>query len=541
MSTERFIANRFNRDIRRGKSISRPITRIATYGIALGMAVILLSVSIVIGFQEEIRSKVIGFGAHIQITAYGDQFALESPPIPVKQDFYPALNEIDGVKNIQIYAIKPGILRPVLNDSNKNMNRDLQGVVVKGVGEDYDRSFFEGKMKSGKLFRVREGEVNDSIIVSKKIASLLQLELHQKVKIYFVKESGPKERNFIISGIYETGLSDFDRQFVFADIGHIRSVNNWGIIASIQVEEQCYENQLVLKASAFGGSGDYLFKWGDKPPGDTPRTLICPSVERTYRVVVYDNQARDSFGELMDGDTAAVTISGMSSCPCEQTDKWNSFQVNDSVREYRHEQGSFILTYRYGKGTASKYTGGFEVNLAGFNELIELDETIYNRIGPHLKTRTITEQYPEIFSWLNMLDMNVYIIIVLMVLVGLVNMTSALLVIILERTSTIGLLKSIGFTDWSIRKIFVFQGVYIIVRGLIIGNVLAIGIIAIQKFFHVFPLPAESYNLDEVPMSVEWIYFLLLNMGTLLVCSLALVLPSYLITRISPIKSLRFE
>jgi lipoprotein-releasing system permease protein len=527
--------------VSKGKSISRPITRIATYGIALGTAVMLLSISIVIGFQEEIRNKVIGFGAHVQVTSIGDQFTLESQPIAVNQDFYSEISGMDGVKNIQIYAIKAGILRPVLNDANKDINRDLQGVIVKGIGADYDRSFFEGKIKEGKLFTVVPGMINDSVIVSKKIADLLQLELHQKVKIYFVKESGPKERNLIISGIYDTGLNDFDKQFIFADIGQIRSVNNWGINASLQVSEICNKNSLLLTANAFGGSGNYLFNFNGSMALLSSTFTVCPSADTLIQVVAYDNDAQNEFGELMSGDTASVLISGLNGCPCETWTTFTSEQLNDSMRVFRSETESFYVTYRPGRGTAENFTGGFEINLNKFADLERLEEDIYQKIPPNLTTKMITEQYPEIFGWLKMLDMNVYIIIILMILVGLVNMTSALLVIILERTSTIGLLKAIGYTDWSIRKIFIFQGVHIILKGLIIGNVLAIGIIALQKTFHLFTLPPETYNLSEVPMSAEWVYFLLLNAGTLLICSLSLVLPSYLTTRISPIKSIRFE
>jgi lipoprotein-releasing system permease protein len=527
--------------VSKGKSISRPIMRIATYGIALGTAVMLLSISIVVGFQEEIRNKVIGFGAHVQVTSIGDQFTLESQPIAANQDFYADISRLNGVKNIQIYAIKAGILRPVINDANKDINRDLQGVIVKGIGADYDRSFFEGKIKQGKLFTVVPGVINDSVIISSKIADLLHLELHQKVKIYFVKESGPKERNLIISGIYDTGLNDFDKQFIFADIGQIRSVNNWGIKASLQVSEICNKNSLLLTADAFGGSGNYLFNFSGSFNLISSTYAVCPTKDTLITVVAYDNEAENEFGELLDGDTASILISGLNGCPCDTWKTFTSEQLNDSMRIFKSATDSFYVTYRQGKGTAENFTGGFEINLKKFSDLEELEEEIYQAIPPNLTTKMITDQYPEIFGWLKMLDMNVYIIIILMVLVGLVNMTSALLVIILERTSTIGLLKAIGYTDWSIRKIFIFQGVRIVFRGLIMGNLLAIAIIVLQKTFHVFTLPPETYNLHEVPMSVEWAYFLLLNAGTLLICSLSLVLPSYLITRISPIKSIRFE
>ncbi|MFN3917999.1 MAG: FtsX-like permease family protein [Flavobacteriales bacterium] len=541
MSTESFIARRFNHYVSKGKSISRPITRIATYGIALGTTVMLLSISIVIGFQEEIRNKVIGFGAHVQVTSIGDQFTLESQPIVVNQDFYSEISQMNGVKNIQMYAIKAGILRPVLNDANKDINRDLQGVIVKGIGADYDRSFFEGKMKAGKLFTVIPGKINDSVIVSGRIADLLHLELHQKVKIYFVKDSGPKERNLIISGIYDTGLNDFDKQFIFADIGQIRSVNNWGVKASLQVNEICNKNSLLLTADAFGGSGNYSFNFTGSMSLVSSTYTVCPTKDTLIRVIAYDNEAENEYGEMMSGDTASVLISGVNGCPCETWKSFTSEQLNDSMRIFKSEKDSFYVTYRPGKGTAESFTGGFEINLKKFSGLEELEEEIYQKIPPNLTTKIITDQYPEIFGWLKMLDMNVYVIIILMVLVGLVNMTSALLVIILERTSTIGLLKAIGYTDWSIRKIFVFQGVYIVFKGLVMGNLIAIAIIVLQKNFHVFTLPPETYNLHEVPMSVEWMYFLLLNAGTLLICSLSLLLPSYLITRISPIKSIRFE
>ncbi|MFQ5334509.1 MAG: ABC transporter permease [Flavobacteriales bacterium] len=409
MSFERFIALRIIRskmDEGNGSS-TRPIIRIAVLAIALGVAVMIISMSIVTGFQNEIRNKVIGFGAHIQITAYSTDNALETNPVSRNQPFYPSLDTVKGVRHIQVYANKPGIIRT---------EEEIQGVVLKGVDRDFDWSFFRKNMKEGAPIHLPDSGKSDEIIISSYLAKKLRLHVDDKVVTYFIQQP-PRMRIFSICGIYKTGMEQFDRSCVLADIRHIQKLNAWG----------------------------------------------------------------------------------------------------------------------------PEQVSGFEVLIDRWENLGQMDEFIYNYIGQDLNSTPITERYRDIFGWLELQDWNVVIIITLMVLVGGINMVSALLIIILERTSMIGLLKAMGAINWSIRKIFIYNAAYLIGVGILWGNFIGLSICVIQQQTGLITLPQESYYISTVPINIDVPYILLLNAGVLLACTAMLILPSWVITRISPVKAIRFN
>ena len=392
-----------------GKGSTKPIVRISVFGIALGVAVMVLSLSIVTGFQQEIRSKVVGFGGHLQLRSFSLNSGLDDQPISKNQSFYPSIaDKYEEIDNIQVFANKAGILKT---------QEELAGVVVKGIGSDFNWSFFEQNLKQGKRFHISEDSPNDSIIISEYTARQLKLALNDKIFVYFIQNGQPRPRKFYISGIYSTGMKQFDEKIVIADIQHIQRIN-----------------------------------------------------------------------------------------------QWNSNQV-----------------------------GGFEINLKQYEDLFTTDYIISEEIGYDLKVDRITERFIEIFSWLNMQDTNVVIILSLMILVSAVTMTTALLILILDRTRMIGILKSMGASNWIIRKVFLYNAAYLIIKGLFWGNLIGLSIAFLQLQFGFLTLDEEVYYLSQVPINLNWLHLLFLNIGTLTLCTLMMIIPSVVITKISPVKAIRFN
>jgi lipoprotein-releasing system permease protein len=406
LNAESFIASRILKPDK--TNFSHPIVRIAILSIALGMAVMFVSIAILTGFQKQIREKVIGFGAHIQITRFDENSSFEPRPVSMKQPFYPGLENVKGIRHIQVYANKAGIIKT---------NDQIQGVVLKGVWKDYDWSFFKDKIIAGTCFYLPDtGKTND-ILISKSLASLLKLDVNNDLRMYFISGSQALGRKFHISGIFETGLEELDNMYVIGDIRHIQKLNSW-----------------------------------------TP----------------------------------------------------------DQV-------------------------GGFEVSLDDFKDLDRLEKYIYRTIGFSLDAVTIRQLYPQIFDWLDLQDINVLIILILMILVAGITMISTLLILILERTNMIGILKALGMRNRSIRKIFLYNAIYIIGTGLLWGNLAGTALCLIQMKFGIITLPQESYYVSVVPINLNILNIVFLNTGTLIVCLLMLLLPSYIITRVSPVKAIRFD
>lgn len=414
MNLPYFIAQRLIKGRREGTSFSRPINVIAIVGIAMGLAVMILAVAILTGFKKQIREKVVGFGSHIQIMNFDSNLSFETAPISDTQKFISKIKQIPGIAHIEVFATKAGIIRT---------DEDIQGVVLKGIGSDFDWSYFKSNMVDGSVFTVTDTGRSDKVIISKKISQMLRLKTGDSFAMLFVQDP-PRMRKFTISGIYETSLEEFDKMYVFCDIVHIKKLNGW---------------------------------------------------------------------------------------------------KDDQV-------------------------SGFEVFINDFDKLNEMTSEVQDAIGYKIteedtkfKVTNIRKRYPQIFDWLNFQDINVIIIILLMLIVAGFNMISGLLILILEKTNMIGVLKSLGAEDLTIRRMFLYQAAYLIGKGLFWGNLIGIGLAYLQLKTGVITLDPTSYYIKTVPVNLELIHILLLNAGTMMAIIIMLLVPSQLISRISPVKAIRYD
>ncbi|MGV9011205.1 MAG: FtsX-like permease family protein [Flavobacteriales bacterium] len=507
MAFAHFIARRILFDKDRQDRLSRPIVLIAVLGIVIGMAVMILTIGISTGFQGEVRAKVTGAGGHLQIVplAQGDPKASER--VRIQQSFYPWLDTVPGVAHIQVFALQPGIVQT---------GEEIQGVVVKGVGADQDWSFLKNNLVSGNVLDIG-ATVKPQTLISRWMARRLRLDIGDTITIYLVKgREEVRPRKFRVQGIYETGLEKVDHQLALVDIAHLQRFAQWGIQAELQLEE-AVRDSVHITALAFGGDRSYHYSWPDETwTGKGPHALALPPGGDAKITLI----AGDDGGTLP--DTAwirlqrPVSIAAGATAPLQVT---------------RGGHG----------GTYKDYCGGFEVSLKDYAQLTKLDDRIYRDfIGPGLRTITARQQYPEVFSWLELLDTNVIVVIVLMVLVAIINMASALLIIILERTNMIGVLKALGTSNGAMRRIFLIDAAYILGVGILLGDLLGIGLALVQKQWGLARLPIESYYVDKVPIDLSFGPIVALNIGVLLVCVLAMVLPSMYVSRIAPAKAIRF-
>ena len=416
MNTELFIARRLYSSKDNTQKMSRRIVRMAVAGISLGMTVMILAVAIVTGFQKEIGAKVNGFAAHLQIVSYDSNQSYQTTSIDSNQPFLKELKKMPGIKHVQQYATKPGMIKT---------DDETQGVVLKGIAPDFDWSFFEKHQVAGHRINL-DSLRTDEVWISEQISDLLLLNLGDQFRMYFLNENenAPRIRQFSVGGIYRTGLEEFDRMFMLVDIRHIQRLNSWE------------DNEI---------SG--------------------------YEIFVQDLNQVDEL----------------------------EYQIRDLVLESLSE-----------------------------------DE-------PLLRVFNVKRKYPYIFDWLKLLDMNVWIILTLMVLVAGFNMVSGLLVIILERTQMIGILKSLGAANVNVRKIFLYLSAFLIGEGLLWGNLLGITLGLLQYHFQLVRLDPASYYLDTVAVNISVIHLLLLNAGALFVTLLMLLGPSWFVSRISPEKTVRFD
>lgn len=414
MSLELFIARRIHFSKEGDRKVTSPAVRIAIIGIALGLAVMILSVAIVIGFKKEVRNKVIGFGSHIQITNFDSNSSYESTPIAISDTLLQNLRAFPGIRHVESFATKPGILKT---------ENDFQGIVLKGVDTDYDWTFFRNNLKEGNILSIDPDKNSTDVIISRYLADLLQLNVGDSFLTYFVQDN-VRARKFHITGIYETGFLDYDKLFVIADIKQIRRLNGW-------------EKDQV--------SGLELF------------------------VDNYDN---------LD-------------------------QISEDL----------------------------------YFDLAEKQD----RNGNTFYARSIKELNPMIFNWLDVLDINVVVILVLMLSVAGFTMISGLLIIILERTNMIGILKALGQNNTSIRHIFLYVSFFLIGKGMLWGNIIGVFLCLMQSHFKIITLDPSIYYLDAVPVDLNILSLVLLNIGTLCISMLMMLGPSYLITKIDPARSIRFE
>lgn len=509
MNVSHFIARRILRseDKDRADRFSRPIVGIAVLGIVIGMAVMIITVGITTGFQREVRTKVTGAGGHLQITALRQTDPKETPRVAIDQAFYPSLDTVPGIKHIQVFATRPGIIET---------GEEIEGVVLKGVGADHDWAFLNDHLTAGSLPAIGDTTRPIDLLLSRFLGDRLRIGVDDTITVYLVKgHDDIRPRKFRVSGLYETGLEQLDHQLVYVDIDHLQRFAQWGLKAEILVNEAS-TSEISVEGLAFGGDRIYTYEWpGTDLYGKGPHRLpLLPGHDTTLTVVVSD-------ADHTIPDTAWVRIE-RPTAPMADTD---------------------LLVQRGGSGGShTRYCGGFEVELDRFDDLYRMDDLVYrDHLDIGLRSLSVRDRFPEIFAWLELLDTNVIVIIVLMIIVAIINMTSALLIIILERTPMIGVLKALGSSNRAIRRIFLIDAAYIMGIGILLGDLLGIGLCLAQQHFSIIRLPIQSYYVDAVPVDIDPLPILILNVGTLVVCVLALLIPSMLVTRIAPAKAIRFN
>ncbi len=410
-----FIAHRLYDGGNRARRASRTAILIATAGVALGIAVMILSVSVALGFKREVQHKIVGIGNHIVVQNYQSSFSDDYRPIAITDSLVSELERIPEVTHVQRFCMKSGMLKT---------NESFQGVVFRGIDEHYDLGFLRSVLVEGSIEKPFSGsESSGQLVISERLARQLHLSVGDKVYAYFFEET-LRARSFKVQAIYATNLSEYDNRLVFCDY---------------------YTCHQLLRFESDQSSG------------------------------------------------AEVTVSDMN----------HLASVSDAIaRKINHKQDPY---------------------------------------GQNYTSPTIKEQYPHIFAWLDLLDLNVIIILALMIAVACFTTVSGLLIIILERTQFIGIMKALGSTNKSLRQIFIYFAMLIVGRGMIVGNLLGIGFCLIQKHFGLIHLDASTYYVDTVPIELSWKWILFINVATFVIATLALVLPSFLVSRIRPARSIRFE
>ena len=396
--------------------MSRPAIRIATAGVAVGLAVMIITVAVVLGFKHTIRDKVIGFGSHIQVqNILSISNTNEAYGVCVDDSLTAVLQAIPGVRHVQRYAYTQGILKT---------EEDFLGIVFKGVGQEFDRDFIERSLVEGELPVFSDSTTKYQMVVSRMIADKLQLKTGDRVFAYFIDSDGVRTRKFTVSGIYQTNMTRFDSQLCFTDLYAVNKLNGW-------FEDQCSGAELLV----------------------------------------------EDFDRLEDTEMEVVNT------------------VNRSQDRYSQT----------------------------------------------LSSHTIHDAYPQVFSWLELLDINVWIILGLMICLAVITMITGLLIIILERTSMIGTLKALGARNKSIRHTFLWFAAFVISQGLIIGDIVGIGIVLLQKYTGIITLDPQTYYVTEAPMELNIPIIVLLNVVTLFVSISVLIIPTFFISHIHPAKSMRYE
>ena len=415
MSLPLFLAHRIYSDDGDHRKVSRPAIRIATIGVAIGLAVMIITVSVVMGFKHTIRDKVVGFGSHIQIESFIASQSATPYPICIDDSLMKVLQGINGVRHVGRYALTQGILKT---------DNDFLGVVIKGIGEDYDIHFLQENLVEGDMPRFSSTKSSNKLLISRMIANKLGLRRGDHVHAYFIDYNNVRARKFTIAAIYETNMTQFDESLCFTDLPLPVKLNNW-------------EKSLCSGAELLVTNFDQL---------QTTANIVIKKI----------NRHTDSYGEI-------------------------------------------------------------------------------------LTSHTVQETYPQVFSWLSLLDINVWIILVLMVCVAGFTMISGLLIIILERTQMIGLLKALGARNKSIRHTFLWFSAFIVGKGMLWGNLIGFGFILLQQHTGFIKLDPANYYVTTAPMELNIPLIILLNVATLIVTLFVLIVPSFLVSHIHPARSMRYE
>lgn len=408
MNFERFIAKKISED--GSDNYAKPVIKISYISIALGLALMIISVAIVIGFKSSVSNKIIGFASHIQIVPFDNNDSFEERPLKLTNTLVDELRNNPVVKHFQYSARKAGVIKT---------EDQIQGIILKGVGPDFDKRFLLENLVDGHFPAIGADEKTDEVLISKLLADKLNLKVGDDLRTWFVigDKGQARGRKFMISGLYKTSLEEFDNIYIIGDIQQIQRLNNW-------------------------------------------------------------------------------------------------------------EEGE---------------VGSIEIMISEPDKIRDVAFDLYKSIPFDMRVVTVMDEYPQIFNWLDLLDMNVIVILTLLILVASITMISTLLVLIIERTNMVGVLKAMGASNGSIRKIFLYKASYIIFRGMFWGNLIGLGFFFLQYYFQPIKLSASDYYVDYVPVELSIWSFVLLNSGTFIVCLMMLIAPSYYISRIIPASALRYQ
>ena len=410
MKFETYVASRFRKSYTYKNTVSSPIIKISVFSIIIGIVMMIISVSSSVGLQKTIETKISSFFGHISISNFENNTSFSSiSPISLSLD-YKKLHNNSEIIHVQNVAYKSGLI------VNKN---SFEGVVFKGISSDFNWSSFSKYIRKGKVLTINE-TVSNQVIISEYLSKKLSLDLNDKFKATFFKPNSssiPNERIFEVSGIFSSGLIEFDETYFIGDIKHIQKMN-----------------------------------------------------------------------------------------------KWNSNQF-----------------------------GNVEIFLKNYSQLENVSNQLYKKTSAEINVLSIVNRFPEIFNWMALFDINVLLIIIIMILVGGINMITALLVTVLEKTSIIGVLKTLGSSNKSMRTIFLINGAYLISLGLIIGNFIALGLIFIQNYTGFIKLDPDTYYVSELPFDFNLMTLLILNISVLLFCFSMLIIPSFIISKISPSESIKIK
>jgi lipoprotein-releasing system permease protein len=405
MNLPRFIAQRIQKT--KSASFTSTVTKIGIASIAIGLAVMIISFSILIGFKRTIKDKLFSLSSHIQVSQITLNQSFEETPISINSKFYENYKKNPQIRHVQAVANKAGMLKS---------DEELAGIVIKGIGKDYDWQNFSENLVEGRKINFRDTTYANEVIISRKIATQLKIKLSDDVLIYFI-QNPPRTRKLKVVGIYDTGLEEFDKNFILGDLALVQKMNDW------------------------------------------------------------NNQT----------------------------------------------------------------TGHYEIFLHNFDDLNVAAKQVFDEIDHDMQVMKVTEMFPAIFDWLNLMDRNIIVILALILVVASFNMISVILVMMMERTPMIGLLKALGSDDSKIRKIFIINGLTIILKGILLGNIIGLGLCAIQYLFKIIPLDAESYYMNYVPIDFNWSIILLINFVTILLVLAVITIPTFVVSRMNLVDALKFK
>ena len=530
--------------------------RIAIAAIALSITVMILASATVRGFKSSISEKIFGFWGHIHLTSsYApSSYAFETSPMSIEQDYYPSLDTLGqisfieegnnwlgqytekikktkgGIRHIQSFAQKEGIIKA---------NDQIEGIILRGVGADYEWKFLRQYMKSGDTLDSKKNGGKDEILISETTAKRLKLKLGDDFLIYFVQGGGTQALKFNIKGIYKTGLEEYDRRFAIVNLNKIQELNNWRPYRNYGPELWLEEEKVIL----FGVT-DTTFKENRAAvnahlQGGTIPVAFDNPAENS--IIITSQMAKDRNKKVGDSINFSYKDFGKDSF----TFKYSVAAIYEAPNDPAWEKTAFVpwQSLNAMNKALPAQVSGFEVFVENLDDLDAFGNYINSNtlLNKEQYSNTIKELEPNIFDWLSLTDMNERIILILMILVSIINMTTSLMILILERTNMIGILKALGAQNWSIRQIFLYNSAYIVGAGLLFGNVLGIGLCLLQHYFGFITLPEDLYYVSVAPVKLEWGSILALNIGTLIITIIVLIIPSWLVSKIDPVKAIRFK